>query len=374
MENLNIKEEPSVEFVLILTNPDKSFESSKIKLEIENHRCEICFKVFANKYYLKDHMRTHQPKVQCKICNKSLTVQSMKDHMRNHELKKHAKKFNCDKCGKDFFLKRLLAFHLSTHLKFKNFKCEVCFLSLASKLNLRNHLRITHGIENQEFKCRKCSFTSTNHKEALLHRSKEHNGNLCKICDKTFWRKKIFENHMQIHENIDTKRQSCKVCGMKFDSLRGFEIHFDRSHRNKTKTNECDLCDKKFNMKLHLEIHKKTVHQTNRSYRCDLCAKTFKVKSSIQRHLIQEHAKYAEIFKCETCSYETKSKIYFNNHKQTHNKALACSKCDKKFATRTKLDQHFETHNDAKDYKCDQCSYAGKTSRNLHRHSKKHQK
>jgi transcription elongation factor Elf1 len=75
---------------------------------------------------------------------------------------------------------------------------------------------------DQDFMCSDCNFISTNQRKVSLHRSKEHNGTFCKICDKTFDTKEIFENHMKIHDNIDAKGQKCKICEMKFDSFRGF--------------------------------------------------------------------------------------------------------------------------------------------------------
>jgi predicted SprT family Zn-dependent metalloprotease len=89
MENVKVKEELSVEFVLILPNERVQLDKTKIKSETETGKeenskredefaCETCDKEFTSKRSLMSHKETHKSKVECKVCNKSLTVLSFK--------------------------------------------------------------------------------------------------------------------------------------------------------------------------------------------------------------------------------------------------------------------------------------------------------
>jgi hypothetical protein len=75
MESSNIKQEPSVEFVLIL--PAREVKKVEVKREIvdeiyDEFKCKICDKTFETKQKLQNHQRNHKPKVECSICLKMI--------------------------------------------------------------------------------------------------------------------------------------------------------------------------------------------------------------------------------------------------------------------------------------------------------------
>jgi uncharacterized Zn-finger protein len=258
MDQIKVKEELSVEFVLILPNKENQFDLTKVKSEnVENSNraadkfaCEICDKEFANKKLLWQHRKSHEPKVECKICHKSLTVLSMTSHMKIHELKTqpnqfkcekcektfltkhglnqhekaHENPFECDKCGKGFSWKQQMKQHLQIHLNVKAFQCNICDVKYSSNHSLQTHLRIKHGIGNKEFKCSECSFKSANYMEVKLHRSKVHQNLHCKVCGQTFQNKTKFNDHMKGHENfdVDDGDLKCKICQIKFENFEDF--------------------------------------------------------------------------------------------------------------------------------------------------------
>jgi uncharacterized Zn-finger protein len=112
----NIKQEPEVEFVLIL--PPRQV---KIEIEEENktqtnenlYRCRQCPKSFKIQKNLKSHERSHAAKVNCQICNKKLRRDCLKIHLKLHE---DVKEFNCDHCSAGFVT--MLSFHFINHLNF----------------------------------------------------------------------------------------------------------------------------------------------------------------------------------------------------------------------------------------------------------------
>jgi DNA-directed RNA polymerase subunit RPC12/RpoP len=135
MENVQIKEEQSVEFVLIL--PNKEIQTDvKVKLEPESEEkldqnkdgfvCKVCDKKFLILSSFWSHKKVHEPKVQYEICYKFLTVLSLRQ----------PKKFKCEKCEKTFLNKHQLNNHLKIHKKL--FKCDKCGTGFAVKYLLVN--------------------------------------------------------------------------------------------------------------------------------------------------------------------------------------------------------------------------------------------
>jgi KRAB domain-containing zinc finger protein len=409
MEQVKVKEELSVEFVLILPNKKTQFDLTKVDIEAETRneensnqqdefKCETCDKKYANKYSLQNHKRTHEAKIECKICHKSLAVLSLIRHMKMHDLKTqpnqfkcekcektfltknsqnqhlktHEKAFECDKCGKRFSRKLTLSDHLKTHLNSKAFQCNICNVKFARNGSLQFHSKTKHGIGSKEFKCSKCSFKSANYKELELHRAKVHRRLFCKICDQTFMDKTKFNSHQKVHEihYFDDGKLKCKICEFKCESFRGFQMHFKYAHEIQSKNFECEICFKKFISTPNLKRHK-IVHINTYDFQCDHCPKTYQSKFNLLIHLIEKHANSTKVMNCKVCSYETKSKVNLRRHERIHGKTFKCPKCDKKFAFKWNLNKHLKTHGDAKDYKSDQCSYAYTTQVNLYVHKKR---
>ncbi|CAG5026415.1 unnamed protein product [Parnassius apollo] len=76
--------------------------------------CDLCNKLFANKYTLIRHLRLHEgplPQKECPICQKLVRVIDLKYHVKRHQTKG---RFECRDCKKVFS-------HISTyqgHLKY----------------------------------------------------------------------------------------------------------------------------------------------------------------------------------------------------------------------------------------------------------------
>jgi hypothetical protein len=260
MANSEIKMEPEVEFLLILPNCESDIRINRTTIKTENEeeddfKCEICSKKLTNKSSFKQHQKSHKAKVECKICHKKYSILSIAFLLKTHELKKQGKRLNCEKCSKTFLNKENLKEHFETHEK--RFKCDKCARSFDKKYlleihlvthlsdnnchlcpktydrrdTLLPHLKYAHQVGNMTFKCSKCSFTAATCNDLILHRSKVHLKQYCKICDLGFTVKSKFTRHMKAHDiSIPGKKFKCKICKLKLTTFQGFKIHCAKQH------------------------------------------------------------------------------------------------------------------------------------------------
>ena len=105
----------------------------------KKYQCEKCNKEFAQKSCLKIHFEAvhlHK-KYKCNLCEKEYTQKAdLKIHYSTfHE---GVKDFKCDSCEKTFSLKRSLQSHISIiHEGKKDFKCDLCKTDFTTKSNLK---------------------------------------------------------------------------------------------------------------------------------------------------------------------------------------------------------------------------------------------
>jgi KRAB domain-containing zinc finger protein len=82
------------------------------------------------------------------------------------------------------------------------------------------------------------------------------------------------------------------------------------------------------------------------------------------RHVIKE-----KLFKCDQCSYSGKTENYLAQHMTVHNKPFKCTKCDEVFSKKHYLAAHLKRHQlpDVKEFVC-HCKKKFKSSRALKNH------
>jgi len=218
----------------------------------ENFECDYDGKLFGTKENLIQHMKSHLPKVKCKICNKMVQILSLNSHMNQTHATEN--KFQCKICSKLFKSKQILKYHEKTHDK--KFQCDICKSKFTSKYQLDQHTINIH--ENpRSFACETCG-NKFNKKEILKKHQKTHDKNRlkpfeCQKCNYAADSKNRLRSHQKFHENLDKKIATMK---------------------NPQKCEKCPtICKDKRALKFHIII----VHPKN-LYQCDLCGKYLKKK------------------------------------------------------------------------------------------------
>lgn len=144
----NIKQEPEVNFVLLL--PPATYEHDEETLRSR--------KTLRNREKTKIDKIQKLHKVKCDLCPSGFKSKSfLRKHMRKHD---KDKRFKCSKCSRKFNQKASLLGHSLTHLKFPSFKCDLCPKEYWSKAGVRAHLMTVHI--SQTFECKTCGKTFSN--------------------------------------------------------------------------------------------------------------------------------------------------------------------------------------------------------------------
>lgn len=131
----NVKEEPQVEYLLVLPSPAVVIKTeSVIKTELNHgqnpqkslcHKCKSCPKKFGSYKSLALHMKVHMKGLfECQKCNQKYHT---KGSLKNHK----CRKMECSVCDKKFLTSAGYKIHVTTfHCKFKIMKKKVQTLNL----------------------------------------------------------------------------------------------------------------------------------------------------------------------------------------------------------------------------------------------------
>jgi KRAB domain-containing zinc finger protein len=255
MESSNIKQEPSVEFVLIL--PAREVKKVEVKREIigkvdDKFKCKVCDKTFETKKKLKDHQRVHKPKVKCSICLEMVLPTHLKRHMQTHDPNRE-RNFECKNCSKAFATKDHLTKHFKTHEK--SFICQECGEKFAENYQLEAH-KLNH-VNNKPFKC--------------------------DLCPKAFSCKNSLVTHMKENHFSDSKIFNCKNCSYETKSSMAFNGH-KRTH--------------------------------NKLFKCSKCAKKIPTSTDLKQHMAKHDD--VKAFKCNQCDYAGKKDKYLSKHQKKY--------------------------------------------------------
>jgi Zinc finger, C2H2 type len=185
----NVKEEPPVEFLLILPQPCMKMEQRE-----------------------KGTIQRSESKVKCQICSKKVTKGFIKYHIKNH---KKLRAFKCDLCGCQYNQKCLLVCHMWTHKDVKRFYCDICPKGFNYNSHLKDH-RLTH-FDSKPFKCDLCLMQFLNKQLVQSHLHRAH-FQLILHCKKA--------NSFQISD----EEVKCKICGKSFGNKTFMKRHIERFH------------------------------------------------------------------------------------------------------------------------------------------------
>ena len=222
---------------------DGGKEQIKAEPEVMANQCDICFKTFRQKSYVKSHRRTHtgEKPYRCECGKKYTFANRLKSHRES------------GKCSAELA-------QTSNAKKPVDFKCSHCYKVCKSRYLLKIHQKCHEKkAENLEaIQCRFCSrkFPS---KESVERHEKIHKARTpyqCNLCDKTFKLAAHFANHKRgVHSKGKRRRN------WTYSTTNG-------SKKQKTSSNEkrivhnCEFCAKSFGRASQLLLHQET-HKSN---------------------------------------------------------------------------------------------------------------
>jgi len=170
--------------------------------------CEVCNKAFAQKHYLKGHMRVHtgERPYKCSQCEKTFTqLSTLSKHMPTHTGKWP---FTCDLCPKGFAKRSELDHHQAKHGGKKIVKCELCEKMFYSVKCMRRHIKLYHGAE-KAFPCDLCGEAFTRNKYLMSHMTKFHKLTkqiVCPECLKVFSTQYSLNRHLsKVHDIVKSE-------------------------------------------------------------------------------------------------------------------------------------------------------------------------
>ncbi|XP_059205885.1 uncharacterized protein LOC131984936 [Centropristis striata] len=111
------------------------------------------------------------------------------------------KPFTCSVCGKGFFKRESLHFHMSFHSGEKPFHCSVCNAGFSDTEDLIQHMRI--HMRQTQFSCSVCGEEFAWRRYLTKHmevHSKEENYS-CRVCDRTFSQPSELSSHQCVGES-----------------------------------------------------------------------------------------------------------------------------------------------------------------------------
>ncbi|CAC5400325.1 unnamed protein product [Mytilus coruscus] len=232
------------------------------------------------------------PLVQCDVqgcAYKCLNI-NMKDHMRCHKYKKE--KLVCHVCGMEFTSEGGLRAHSSYHKEEEmKFKCKECDKVFGWKHELSKHLTAEHKTHNL---CHLCPFKSKNKTSLIVHLHNKHAEPIpekmktykCDMCD--FYC--FYPSYLKIHKqesHSDSMNFQCNVCPKKFKSKKALRSHWDCAHSSNFY--KCDKCSYTTRSQTTLQIHQQSTHSEARPFSCHLCEYSCKLKGNLNSHMKNIH-------------------------------------------------------------------------------------
>ncbi|XP_052764427.1 uncharacterized protein LOC128206166 [Mya arenaria] len=214
---------------------------------------------------------------------------------------------------------------------------------------------------------RDCSRSNTSKRKLIRKAPKSDENFNCKICDKTFSTKYVYQKHMAVHSG--EKPYSCEICGALF-SLREYLTSHMTCHSAERKF-KCDECGAAFFRRGNLIAHKQS-HTDVREFKCEVCSKYFKTKASRDAHL-KHHSTKTHV--CLKCGKGFINATLLRKHVSLHegHKPYTCEKCGKCFPYNQSLQEHMLRHKGEMPVSCDRCGKRFNNVRQLKAHSKYHE-
>ena len=305
--------------------------TSKVKLSVLEHQCDICMKTVGSLQSLKSHKR--------KIHGVYLGPGPVKDQEEESKEKKETKEFIMKNAG-------------------DNFQCTVCGLECKSSYRLMDHFTEVH-VGAKPFICDACGASFSRKSNMTKHQKR----GACKAKDPA--------------NETEVETFTCDRCDKVFRYKQSYQQHLQRVHLGK-KDHQCDECGQLFSQMHHLRIHRAQVHNLEQEmlpHPCTLCEKRFASQSAWKMHMRKVHdmdvapTTVADFIEAEETIKETSSSSSTNQAVPASlPRVCPAEKCSFKTLFAPQLQDHIKQHHDNRPYKCKKCGTLFKKLAHLRAH------
>lgn len=216
--------------------------------------------------------------------NKTEIINTKNNMKKDDKIKREGAGFQCVHCGKKIASKDKFKLHLRIHMDERPYTCHICGKQFRVPAGLNRHIRDVH-VGLKEFSC--------------------------DICSRTFASKATRDDHRRVHTG--ERPYVCDSCGKTFKTKACLYTH-NKSHSDSYPF-PCSYCSKGFRSRPSLLAHILT-HTGERPFNCDICGKGFRIKYELSRHkLVHSEQKP---FVCAECGLCFRQKRYLKNHDMIH--------------------------------------------------------
>lgn len=258
-------------------------------------------------------------------------------------------------------------------------KCKDCFKIFLSIPNLRSHFMRIHA--PKQFKCNECPKSFASKSFLYQHKKENHISLMCSECGKTFTNK----HTLKMHEKGHYLKIICPDCGRVYKNSNTFKKHKDNNicqipsrHSPADAKFTCDYCQKKYTQKMTLRVHIQYEHGNYKYHECKWCQKKFYCQSRLKAHIVK-HTKERN-FMCSFCNgkFVTKESLLYHTRIHTGEKPYKCNYCESRFLSTSRRAAHVKSqHIDPKSkalptIECNICQSKFKTHHYLQKHKKIH--
>lgn len=285
MERLQVKEEPSVDFALILPREIVNFDNVKPKSEPGTQPIARLRKF--DKRWKRMAMMFKEYKF-CYGCN---YVTNHRTDLKRHFLNcaKNPCQYKCDLCTFSVGTMSSLRRHIKWHVK--KVVCTICKNNFPTKTELSKHLRSKRedAQSGNKLSC---------YQQVRTNNDFHANEIRCENCSKLY-----FTIHQySMHKYYCERQKFPCTCGKKFSkyvllSHQKRNFHGEYAHKKAIRF-PCDKCDKSFALRQDLRRHQLNKHVSVEKLTCQICFKVYTSRGSLMKHMTWMHIPIVNRFEC----------------------------------------------------------------------------